>query len=276
MYTHSLTYAYDNYTNEGIQSSLQVTKNLMLQFGVSIGTEATLWNYNKTVANPDPNPLYPGVNFKKDPGAQPSFTACVRIDWNEGNDNFYPCANAINHGDYGYNNLQWYGFTYYHKFDEHWHVSFEFYDMHQDGVPNLNNPIAAAAIAAGGTPFSPQYLPYNAPNGAHCASTTVVRCNAYAIGQVAYLNYSPDPMNNFSFRPEAYLDPQGQRTGTPATYAAFSLGWQHWFSPQIEVRPEIGYYHSFGGNAFNGNSNAGIAGTRNYTVLAAGDLIFHF
>jgi hypothetical protein len=36
------------------------------------------------------------------------------------------------------------------------------------------------------------------------------------------------------------------------------LGWQHWFSPQIEVRPEIGYCRSLNAYAFNGNVNAGI------------------
>ena len=276
MYTHSLTYAYDNYTNEGVQASLQLTENVLVQLGVSMGSDTAVWHYNEKVNNPYPNPLYPGSTFLKDPGAKPSFTGCIRIDWNNGNDNLYPCMDAINNGVWGYNNLQWYGFTYYHKFDDHWHISFEFYDLHQNGVANLNNPAVSTIIANGGTPFSPQYLPYNAPNGAHCASTTVYRCTAYAIGQVAYLNYSPDPMNNFSFRPEAYLDPQGQRTGTPATYLAMSLGWQHWFSPQLEVRPEIGYYHSFGGYAFNGDANKGVSSNKNNMGLLAGDFILHF
>ncbi len=273
MYTHSLTYAFDNYTNEGLQGTLAVTKNLMVQLGVSVGTETTVWNSGKQTPNPYPNPLYPGTTYPKDPGAQPSFTACLRYTWNDGNDNIYPCANAINHGTYGYNNLQWFGTTYYHKFNDQWHVSFEFYDEHENGVPNTlgnnPNPIAVAAVANGGTPFSPQNIPFNAPNGANCNNPNVLRCNAYAIGAVAYINYSPDPLNNFSFRPEIYDDPQGQRTGYAATYYEFSLGWQHWLSPQIEIRPEIGYYHSDGANAFN-------AGSKNYTLLAASDLIFHF
>jgi len=273
LYTHSLTYSFDNYTNEGLQATLAVTNNLMVQLGVSVGTETTFWNMGRQRSNPDPNPLYPGTSYPKDPGAQPSFTACFRYTWNDGNDNIYPCVNAINHGTYGYNNLQWMGTTYYHKFNDQWHVSFEFYDEHEDGVPNTlganANPIAVAALANGGTPFSPQNIPFNAPNGANCNNPNVLRCNAYAIGAVAYLNYSPDPMNNFSFRPEIYDDPQGQRTGYAATYYEFSLGWQHWFSPQVEVRPEVGYYHSDGANAFNG-------GSKNYTLLLASDLIFHF
>jgi hypothetical protein len=272
MYTHSLTYAYDNYTNEGIQASLAVTPHVILQLGISDGTEAAVTNVGQTIINPAPgsaNLLNGGNRLFKDPGAVPSVTACARFDWNEGNDNLQPCANGINHGTWGYNNLQWYGFTYYHKFNDHWHISYEFYDEHQNGVPNLNNPAVVAGLAAGTTttPFS--QFNFNQPNMAHCSTSAAVRCNAYAIGTVAYINYSPEPMDNFSLRPEIYYDPQGQRTGTPATYWEVSLGWQHWYSPQVEVRPEIGYYQSNGAKAFNG-------GTKNYTLLGASDIIWHF
>ena len=57
---------------------------------------------------------------------------------------------------------------------------------------------------------------------------------------------------------------QGQRTGTKTAYFETGIGWQHWFSPQIEIRPEFTYYKSLNGFAFNGNSNLGIAPNRNY------------
>jgi hypothetical protein len=265
MYTHSLTYTFDNYTNEGVIASLAVTPHVILQFGISDGTEAAITNVGNRITNPAPNPLYPGTTFYKDPGAHiPTYTACARIDWNEGKDNLQPCANGINGGQWGYNNLQWYGFTYYHKFNDHWHVAWEAYHEHQDGVPNVNNP----AVASFTTPFS-SLNPATTPFGAHCATATALRCNAYAMGTVAYINYSPDPLNNFSLRPEIYDDPQGQRTGSAATYWEVSLGWQHWLSPQIELRPEIGYYQSNGAKAFN-------VGTKNYTLIGASDIILHF
>jgi hypothetical protein len=59
-----------------------------------------------------------------------------------------------------------------------------------------------------------------------------------------------------------------------SVYVDAALGWQHWFSPQIEVRPEIAYYRSLTANAFNGNANAGIPPSRNWAVIAASDLIF--
>jgi hypothetical protein len=277
MYTHSLTYAVDNYTNTGIMTSTAITKNLIFQFGISVGTEAPPWHVGEKVNNPDPNPLYPGKTFLKDPGAQiPTFTACLRYSWNNGSDNIQPCANGLNNGIWGYNNLQWYGFTYYHKFNDHWHLDWEFYDEHQNKVPNANNPTVVGFYSAGGTPFSPQFIPFNAPNIAHCKNAAVLSCTATGIGTTGYLNYSPDPLNNFSFRPEYYADDQGQRMGTPTDYYEFSFGWQHWLSPQIEMRPEVGYYRSIDGIAFNGNPTHGIAPDKNHTVFGGGDVILHF
>jgi hypothetical protein len=76
----------------------------------------------------------------------------------------------------------------------------------------------------------------------------------------------------------------GQRTGVKTRYVDFGIGWQHWFSPQIEIRPEVVYYHSLDANAFNGNSNAipasagggAIAPNRNSAWLSSMDLIWHF
>ena len=143
-------------------------------------------------------------------------------------------------------------------------------------MPNNTNPPVQGIIAGGGTPFSPQFIPFNAPNTAICANTIVLSCTAETQTFLLYLNYSPNKLNNFSIRTEWYDDMQGQRTGTASRYVDAALSWQHWFSPQIEMRPEIAYYRSLDAPAFNGNSNAGIAPTRNYSVIAASDIIIHF
>jgi Putative beta-barrel porin-2, OmpL-like. bbp2 len=277
MYSHSLGYTFDNYTNTGLQATQAVTKNFFVQFGVVLGTDTAPWNYGKRLNNPFPNPLYPGSTYLKDPGAQPSFTSCLRYQTDSGDDDIYLCADAINSGNWGYNNLQWIGGTYYHKFNDKWHLSFESYTLSQNHVPNLRNPTAAAAIANGGTPFSPQNgLQFNAPNGAQCGDPSVLSCTARAIAALSYLNYRATDLDNISFRSEFYDDIQGQRTGTRTRYAEFGLGWQHWFSPQVYIRPELTFYKSFDANAFNGNVNAGIAPTRDYAVIGAMDLIVKY
>jgi hypothetical protein len=273
MYTHSITYTLDNYTNTGVQTTLAVTKQIMFQLGVAMGTEAPVWNYNVKIPNQyvlagNPDPLYPGKTFLKDPGATPSVTACLRFQSQSGNDDLNVCADAINHGQWGYNNLQWYGLTYYHKFNKYWHVAFETYNEHQEGVPNLLNAQALAIYNGGGTPFSPNIIPFNSPFIAQCKSEGVLRCKAESQGAVTYINYTPNPLNNISFRLEYYDDMQGQRTGFPAVYYEEGIGWQHWLSPQIEFRPEFVNYSS--------SVPSFDLGTKKYERVFSGDVIIHF
>ena len=277
MYSHSMTYTFDNYTNEGILASYQLNKNVIVQAGVTIGTEATFTHAYQSIPNVNPNELYPGTTFKRDPGARPAGTLCARYDADDGKTDIMGCVNGINNGEWGYNNLQWHGVTFYHQFDEHWHISMEAYEEDQKNVPNLNNAYVQTNIVATGTgtPFSPNIMPFNAPGMAYCSNAAALSCKATAVGFVAYLNYSPDPLNNFSIRPEIFKDEQGQRTGVKTTYHNIAFGWQHWLSPQIEMRPEIAYYHA-GAPAFDGNSNLGIAATKTSTTILSGDIIFHW
>jgi hypothetical protein len=288
MYTHSMTYTFDNYTNTGLQGTLALDKNWMVQLGLTVGTEASFAHLHDTVSNPYPNlpgtgpgqagynPLYPNSTFKKDPGAMPTWTACVRYNSDSGKDDINICADAINRGTYGYNNLQWFGTTAYHAFNDHWHLSWEGYRLYQKDVPNANNADVQTIYANGGAPFSANFIHFNAPGLALCPDVTALTCRAGVWATTAYLNYSPDPLNNFSLRPEYFWDQQGQRTGVATRYANLALGWQHWFSPQVEVRPEIAFYHSRNGPAFNGNSNAGIAPDKSNETILSADIIWHF
>jgi hypothetical protein len=276
MYSHSMAYSFDNYTNTGLQATLAVTKNWFVQFGVTVGTEAMPWHVGKTIPNPFPNPVYPESTLLVDPGARPSYTGCLRYQTDSAGDNIYVCADAINNGTWGYNNLQWYGLTWYHKFNSQWHLAFEAYTLSQRNVLNKSDPLGI--IANNGYPFNPFVIQFNAPNFAQCSDPDVVHCTARSIAAVAYLNYKFTPMDNLSFRAEYFHDMQGQRTGVATRYSEFALGWQHWFSPQIEIRPEVGYYKSYNAPAFNGNFNAipTIAPNKYYMWQFASDLIWHF
>jgi hypothetical protein len=276
MSSHSMTYTFDNYTNTGIELTLAATKNWIFQAGLTVGTEAMPWHLGTTIANPFPNPIFPNTTMKKDPGAQPSGTFGVRWTSDSGNDDINIVADGINNGTWGYNNLQWYGMTYYHKFNDQWHISFETYNEHQNNVPNLNNLAAQAIIANGGTPFSPQYMPANAPGAAFCKNSVVLTCTASYQTFLTYLNYRITPLDNISYRIEYVNDEQGQRTGTKTAYLETGIGWQHWFSPQIEIRPEVSYYKSLNAFAFNGNANLGIPANKNFAIIALSDIIIHF
>jgi hypothetical protein len=282
MSSHSMTYTFDNYTNTGIIGTLAVTKNWIVQAGITVGTEAMPWHVGSTLPNLDPNnAIFSGTTFKQDPGAQPSGTLGLRYTSDSGNDDIQVVYNGINNGTWGYNNLQWIGGTYYHKFNDQWHISFETYNEHQNNVPNQNNPLVFNNLGTGifnlgGTPFSPQYMPFNSPFLAQCGSTQVYTCTASYQTFLTYLNYKITPLDNISYRAEFVDDLQGQRTGTKTRYVETGIGWQHWFSPQIEFRPEVSYYKSLDAFAFNGNPNLGIPFNKNYAIIALSDIIIHF
>jgi hypothetical protein len=279
MYSHSLTYTFDNYTNHGLQATLALNKNWFVQLGVSIGTDTGPWHWGQKIPNPFPNVVFPGPTMLKDPGAKPSPTVGVRWESDNGNDNVYLVANAFNDGTWGYNNLQWYGVTWYHKVNEQWHFSWETYTLSQKNVLNANNATAQTIIANGGTPFGPPTIFFNAPGFAQCSNVNLVTCTARVLTSVIYINYKPTNLDNLSLRLEYYHDEEGQRTGTATRYAEVGLGWQHWFSPQVELRPEVTYYRSFNAYAFNGDFNAlpgPIAPTKGFMWLGAMDVIWHF
>jgi hypothetical protein len=236
---------------------------------------------NVTEPNPYPNVLFPGQRFKKDPGDMPSGTACLRFD-DYLNSDLNLCADAINSGTWGYNNLQWFGFTFYHKFSSKFHVSMESYVEYEKNVPNLNNSDVQAINAAGtklfpkdpnagvdfGTPFGAPYILYNMPNEAYCKNPDVLECTAKAYSFLTYWNYQATPLDNVSLRLEWYDDAQGQRTGFNAVYYDVGIGVQHWLSPQIEFRPEFTQYWS--------SEPAFAVGTKKAQSVLSGDVIIHF
>jgi putative OmpL-like beta-barrel porin-2 len=259
MYSHSMLYAYDNYTNTGAISSLKLTKNWMLQLGLTMGTDTAVWNA-RTVSLINPLTGLPGYTGLKDPGARPSVTGCAQWQSDSADDAVYLCANSINNGTWGYNNLQWYGGTFYHKFNDDWHFSAESYYAFQRNVPDVSQGYAD-------TPFS-QFLPTNRPGEAYCPSG-LTHCTAHVWGVVAFLNYKFTPLDNLTLRGELYDDVDGQRTGFATRYNNWALGWQHWFSPQLEIRPEIAFYHALDKPAFDN-------GTKHAITIISGDVIWHF
>ncbi|MEI9924546.1 MAG: outer membrane beta-barrel protein [Bradyrhizobium sp.] len=104
----------------------------------------------------------------------------------------------------------------------------------------------------------------------------MISCTASFQTFLTYLNYKVSPLDNISYRVEYVDDMQGQRTGVKTGYLETGIGWQHWFSPQIEMRPEVSYYRSLNANAFNGNANFGILPNKNFAIIGAADIIIHF
>ena len=59
-----------------------------------------------------------------------------------------------------------------------------------------------------------------------------------------------DRHNFIGIRTEFYDDLSGQRTGYQTGIFEATIGWNHYFSDDIYVRPELGQYHALNMNMF--------------------------
>ncbi len=232
-YSHSLLYSFDPYTHEGVVTTVKLNKNWAVQGELSVGSDVTVFDKR---------------NRKLTPGA------CVSWTSDSGNDNLYPCINGINSGKYAYNNMQMLAATWYHKFNNKWHMATEAYYMWERQVPNANNANAPATILGA--------------NAAQCAPGNLT-CRASVNSALNYLVYKFTPKDFITIRNEFFKDSHGQRTGYKTLYTEHLIGWTHWFGDVITVRPELRFDHSYDVKAYDG-------GRKSSQYVFATDLIVHF
>ncbi len=212
MFSHSLLYSVDPFTDTGVLATIQVTQQLVMQAGISGSHDVALWT----------------------PDAKPSFTGCVSYTTKSVDDNFYLCANGINDGTYAFNNLQMYDSTWYHKFSKTWHMATEVWEMYQREVPSVLGP--ASAIEKG-------------TNGANCR-VGLARCLAPEYAAVNYINKELGAHDYLSFRSDFLNDKKGQRTGYAGRYSEGTLSYNHWVGSTVQIRPEIRFDHAWDNRAY--------------------------
>jgi len=234
MFTHSLLYSFDPFTQTGILATVRLNDRWLVQSGLSAGNDIAPWATD----------------------AKPSLTACVSHTFNNGNDNIYPCASGINRGKYGYNNVQFFVNTWYHKFNQHWHMATETWYMYQRDVPSvtpgLANPLPTEANA----------------NGALCAPGQL-KCFAPEWAAVNYLQREFSKKNYLSIRNDVLADLKGQRTGFKTKYSEHTIMWGHWIGTTVLFRPELRFEHSYDVPAYDN-------GLKNSQFTFAVDVIFKF
>jgi putative OmpL-like beta-barrel porin-2 len=215
--THSLLYTIDPFTDTGIYATLKLSKQWIVQFGVSAGHDVALWSDD----------------------AKASGIFCLNYSTASNNDNFYGCANGINDGKYAYNNLQDYDFTWYHKFNSKWHTATEAWYMYERDVPNVAGNVS--------NPITPEL----GANGAFCKAG-VLRCTAPEYAIVNYLNREINSKFMIGFRSDFLDDKKGQRTGFATKYTENTLYATKYIGSTIMLRPEIRFDHSWDLAAYNG------------------------
>ena len=210
-YSHSITYTYDCYTQEGINTTTRLNNHWMIQAGLSTGCDAAIWT--------------------KD--AKATGNLCVNYTWREGKDDIYLCANSINSSKYAYNNLAAYYATWYHKINDKWHFDTESWYQYERGVPSIFGPIPAEVGA----------------NGAWCKPGEV-RCYAPDSSLLNYVERQFGNHDTFSIRNEFVDDIRGQRTGFKTRYTEHLLSWNHWIGTSLLFRPEVRFERSYDVAAF--------------------------
>jgi hypothetical protein len=211
MFSHSLLYSVDPFTDTGALATIQMTDRLVVQAGISASHDVAPWT----------------------PDAKPSFMGCVSYTTKSVNDNFYLCANGINDGKYAFNNTQMYDGTWYHKIGKTWHTATEVYAMYQRDVPSVNGAI----------------VPEQGTNGANCRAG-LQKCFAPEWAAVNYINKQLGAHNFISFRSDYLNDKKGQRTGYAGRYSEGTLSLTHWVGSTVEVRPELRFDHAWDRTAY--------------------------
>jgi hypothetical protein len=236
MYTHSLLYSFDAYTQTGLNVTTKLSDHWLLQIGISAGNDVAPWV----------------VEDRK-----LTLNTCLGYTWRAGFDNVYACANSINDGRYAYNNMQAYYLTWYHKFSKagSWHTVTESWYQYERDVPNVNN--------SGQTLIEPN------ANGAICAAASQITCYAPEWAIVNYTEKQLSRRDYLSLRNEYLDDIRGQRTGFKTRYTEHSIGWGHWVGTTVLFRPELRFDRSYDTAAYDN-------GTRKNQFMLAGDIIFFF
>jgi hypothetical protein len=211
IFSHSLLYAIDPFTDTGLIATVKLTNQWLVQLGITGGHDVALWTSD----------------------AKPSGTFCLSYTTASVNDNVYICANGINDGKYAYNNLQQYDATWYHKFSKTVHMATEIWYMYERDVPALKGTIH----------------PETGANGAHCLAGEQ-RCTAPEYAIANFLQKELSLHNFLSFRTDFLNDKKGQRTGFATRYSENALAWSHWIGTTVQIRPELRFERAWDQKAY--------------------------
>ena len=246
LFTHSIMFTVDTYTQTGIQSWLQLNKYWNLMAGFHSGADTAPWT-NSTVptaqflvrwaSRNNKDSVYAGINDL----------------------NGLPFQNATNYtpaGSQGKDNLQQVNLNYTHVFNRRFHTVSEMYGLWSrdalKGGTVSDGPVRSFGGGGGPGASIPGY--------------------SHAIGLVNYSLFKVTNKDYITLRPiDLLFDPQGWRTGYATTYASGTIGWCHRYSDLLCIRPEIRVEQSL-----NKNVTPYDNGTRRGQFTFACDLIQRF
>jgi len=212
LFTHSLMFTVDCYTQTGVNAEIKLNDQYTILFGIHAGDDVAPWN---GAAHP---------------------TGMVMLRWvsKSNNDSLYGGIDSINNGKFkdGHDNLQQSNLTWTHRFNDKGTIltTTEAYYLYQShalvgGTVNNGPPEPWFALTGAGSP---------------------IQGNAPAIGFVNYTEFKLGKRDFLSLRPlDILVDKKGERTGFATTYESWTVGVTHRFSELFSVRPEFRYEYAY-------------------------------
>jgi hypothetical protein len=219
LYSHSLLFTFDAFTQTGVLSSIKLSDNWSIMLGLHCGNDT--WCSDGSAHKPTYEALGRWISkSNKD-------SVFFGVDaFNGAPVKTYTIGSTL----YGHDNLQQFNATWTHVFNPRFHTLTEMYyifskDAYAGGSIN-NGPVQ---FGSGGGPGA--FLP------GLSTSTAVVN----------YLEDKFSPNDFASLRTEYVNDPRGQRSGFATAYSSVTLGVTHKFSKTLLARPEIRLEKAFAG-----------------------------
>jgi hypothetical protein len=237
LYTHSLMFTFDCYTQMGALFTTMLSKTWTIMYGLNFDTDTAAWDPSehfptglllaRYVTPSNRNSVLFGVDAINASQQFKTWTKGTYIQQSTGE--VLPMT-------WGHDNLQQFNVTWSHVFNSGFQNQFETYylyslNAYEGGTINNYN------VATGG----PVYL------GAGGGPGTFLPGMSNALGVVDYLEYHYAPNSFLSFRTDYLNDPRGWRSGFPTAYGSLTLGVTHHFANNFEIRPEVREERAFRG-----------------------------
>jgi hypothetical protein len=195
----------DPYTFTGVQATFKLGSYWQLEVGAHAGNDMAPWSNS----------------------AQLNGLLMARWVSHNNKNSLYGGINSIGSGDYKnqHDDLQMVVATWGHKFNETFHFMMEGYYMWQ-----YHALIGGTVINGPPKSFDEGVGPGNPIPGA-----------ANTVGLVNYFQVFFSAHNHLSIRNDLLNDPQGNRTGFLTLYTSHTIGFVHYFTDLIRIRPEVRY-----------------------------------
>jgi hypothetical protein len=233
LYTHSLMFDFDSYTQTGALFMIKMSNYWTLETALDSGEDIAPWDGSqhfptgmllaRWVSHSNRDSVLFGINsISLGSHNGQNFTTYTN--------GYY--VNPVTHEHlpmvWGHDNLQQQNVTWTHVFSPDFQNQFEAYYLYEYNA-YVGGTINNYNVATGG----PVYLGAGGGPGAYLPGLSS------ATGFVDYLELIMGPKDFASFRTDYINDPRGERSGFATSYGSLTFGVTHRFSPVFMIRPEI-------------------------------------